>query len=113
MSLTELYRRELSRHQFKTDADQAMAVRELDALRERLLAVPTGARGLRRLLRRAPSQGGGLYLWGSVGRGKTWLVNLFYDSLDFPDRHRCHFHHFMRDVHAGLRAAANKPDPLK
>lgn len=113
MSLIELYRRELSRHQFKSDADQATAVRELDALRERLLAAPGGTRGLRRLLRRAPAAGGGLYLWGSVGRGKTWLVNLFFDSLDLQDKHRTHFHHFMRDVHSGLRAAADRPEPLR
>jgi cell division protein ZapE len=54
----------------------------------------------------------GLYLWGGVGRGKTWLMDLFFDSL--PDKHkqRIHFHRFMARVHASLAAMPNARDPL-
>lgn len=52
-----------------------------------------------------------MYLWGAVGRGKTWLMDLFYESVPGRAR-RLHFHHFMRDVHAGLRRLRGRIDPL-
>jgi cell division protein ZapE len=52
-----------------------------------------------------------VYLWGDVGRGKTWLMDLFYESLPGRAR-RLHFHHFMRDVHASLRRLRGRIDPL-
>jgi cell division protein ZapE len=55
----------------------------------------------------------GLYLWGGVGRGKTWLVDLFFDSLPFEEKQRIHFHRFMQFVHAELRTLHNEVDPLK
>jgi cell division protein ZapE len=55
----------------------------------------------------------GVYLWGEVGRGKTHLMDLFYDSLRFEDRMRSHFYRFMQQVHAGLRTAAGRADPLE
>jgi cell division protein ZapE len=54
----------------------------------------------------------GVYLWGSVGRGKTWLMDIFYQSLPFPERRRRHFHRFMADVHAQLRDLSNQEAPL-
>ena len=54
----------------------------------------------------------GLYVWGSVGRGKTYLMDLFYDSLDFNKRKRSHFYRFMRDVHAELHSLKDVESPL-
>lgn len=54
----------------------------------------------------------GLYLWGSTGRGKTWLADLFYRCLPFPEKLRRHFHRFMADVHGDLQAHASHADPL-
>jgi cell division protein ZapE len=54
----------------------------------------------------------GLYLWGGVGRGKTWLMDIFYDSLPFADKQRLHFHRFMARVHAELRDRQSLQDPL-
>lgn len=44
----------------------------------------------------------GLYLWGSVGCGKTMLMDLFYENCEIPNQHkrRVHFHSFMLDVHS-------------
>lgn len=53
----------------------------------------------------------GLYIWGRVGRGKTWLMDLFQSDLDCPSR-RQHYHHFMRDVHQRLFRLNGVPDPL-
>ena len=59
----------------------------------------------------------GIYLWGKVGRGKTFLMDLFVNSLsssfDTNIAKRQHFHHFMQDVHTGLNELKGKQDPLK
>ncbi len=54
----------------------------------------------------------GLYFWGGVGRGKTFLVDLFYDGLPIQQKYRTHFHRFMRGVHERLREHAGQSDPL-
>jgi cell division protein ZapE len=54
----------------------------------------------------------GLYLWGGVGRGKTMLMDRFYESLRFPRRERIHFYRFMRQVHKELRSVT-RPEPLE
>lgn len=54
----------------------------------------------------------GIYLWGSVGRGKTYLMDLFYQSLTVP-KLRQHFYAFMADVHAQLKKYQGQPEPLK
>ena len=54
----------------------------------------------------------GLYLWGGVGRGKTWLMDLFFDSLPGKEKQRIHFHRFMARVHADLRSMPSTRDPL-
>lgn len=55
----------------------------------------------------------GVYLWGKVGRGKTFLMDLFANSLPDHLYQRQHFHHFMQDVYRQLKAYQGKPDPLK
>jgi cell division protein ZapE len=55
----------------------------------------------------------GLYLWGSVGRGKTFLMDLFYACLPFDDKLRRHFHRFLAGVHEELRTFRHEPDPLE
>lgn len=54
----------------------------------------------------------GLYLYGPVGRGKSMLVNSFFQSLKITDKQRLHYHHFMREVHHCLARHAGKSDPL-
>jgi cell division protein ZapE len=96
--LRERYRRELTERGFSPDAAQCVAVERLEALRGRLEAAygsagqPRG-RWLWPFARRAPLRG--LYLWGAVGRGKTWLMDLFFAALPFTQAQRLHFHHFM------------------
>jgi len=54
----------------------------------------------------------GLYLWGRVGRGKTFLTELFCDAVTTPRKRRVHFHRFMQDIHARLRLLEGERDPL-
>jgi cell division protein ZapE len=114
--LLERYYRELRVRGFSADAAQLTALARLDELRTRLAAAPASVptTWLAALLGpRARPPERGLYLWGGVGRGKTWLMDLFYASLPFPERRRRHFHRFMHDVHAELRALRNERAPLE
>lgn len=54
----------------------------------------------------------GLYMWGGVGRGKTWLMDMFYQSLPGERKQRLHFHRFMLRVHEELTALQGQSDPL-
>jgi cell division protein ZapE len=106
---------------FRSDAAQLAAVEHLDGLRNRLVAAHTASNSspLRRWLgslmgsssTQEPERG--LYLWGGVGRGKTWLMDMFFDSLPFPDKRRRHFHRFMHDVHTELKGLQNRESPLE
>jgi cell division protein ZapE len=111
--LKALYKHALATHQYHADKAQQQALAQFETLRARLLAAAPATFSLLRRLRGKPMVAGGLYLWGDVGRGKTWLMDLFYDSLGDLPRVRLHFHHFMRDVHAELARLKRQREPLR
>ena len=98
----------------RIDADPAQRaiVEKLDKLAERLEAHRLARKGsaLGWLFGRKEPQDPirGLYLWGSVGRGKTMLVDLFHDSLRVQRKRRAHFHAFMADVHRRIHECRQK-----
>ncbi|HAI97868.1 MAG: cell division protein ZapE [Cycloclasticus sp.] len=55
----------------------------------------------------------GVYLWGGVGQGKTYLMDIFFDALPFKEKQRTHFHRFMQKVHQQLSTIKNVEDPLQ
>jgi cell division protein ZapE len=105
----------------EADAAQIAAAARLDALALALRAAHAGGglpgplRQLRRLLRGAAPTAAqrGIYLWGGVGRGKTYLMDLFHSALDAPWVRRTHFYRFMRDVHTELQAVRRRANPLR
>jgi len=114
------YQRDLQQENFSRDAAQQHAVDKLEALYHQLLSSAPSQRGWRGLLCRwrlrrgasaAPPRG--LYFWGGVGRGKTYLMDMFYDSLPFAEKRRLHFHRFMRQVHRRLTALQGEENPLE
>jgi cell division protein ZapE len=117
--LRALYAQQLVERGFQADPLQAAIVARLDDLRQRLIAAREADSSLVR--RWFGALGGkstaqpvrGLYLWGGVGRGKTWMMDLFFQSLPFPERRRRHFHRFMHDVHAELKAFQQREAPLE
>lgn len=123
-----LYRQLLAGEDYQADAVQAAAIEQLDQLYHQLLArraetsAAADAGGLlgrlgKKLLgkpiveRRPPLRG--LYMWGGVGRGKTWLMDLFYRSLPEERKLRLHFHRFMLRVHEEMISLQGHQDPLE
>ena len=103
------YRRRVDRGEISADAAQARAVEALERLhRDLLRATPhRGWRGkVAKLAGKRSAPVRGLYLWGGVGRGKTFMMDLFFNTLPFPDKRRQHFHRFMATVHERLKATA-------
>lgn len=99
------YQAQMASGQISFDESQQQAVELLEQLHQKLLAQPS-------LLRLKRTRIKGLYLWGKVGRGKTFLMDLFVASLPKAMCKRQHFHHLMQDVHSQLKACAGRPEPL-
>lgn len=70
-------------------------------------------KGIFGFLKAKPTVPKGLYMWGGVGRGKTWMMDMFYDALTNDRKMRQHFHHFMQRVHRELNKLQGKSDPLE
>lgn len=118
MQPSAAYQRDLKKHAFVADPAQKQAVDALQRLYDDLMADRYTRRMiLGRLYRRITGSDKkpvrGLYIWGGVGRGKTWLMNLFYEALPFDDKLRLHFHHFMIVVHEKLADLAGVKNPLQ
>jgi cell division protein ZapE len=98
------------------DPAQQGALAELDRIHDALLASADTDHGfVRRLFTRirTPKPVRGLYLWGGVGRGKTFLTELLFETLPIARKRRLHFHRFMAEIHARLRALRQQRDPLR
>ena len=106
----ERYAADLQRPDFSADAAQAAAIDALQKIYEELIANPPKRRfGRTRLPWPAVP---GLYMWGGVGRGKTYLMDAFFDGLPFRRKRRTHFHRFMLDVHERRKHYPDQRDPL-
>jgi cell division protein ZapE len=114
MTPLERYQADLKRPDFFYDAAQENAVRHLQRLYDELVADSEASSGLLGKLfgkkRQAPVKG--LYFWGGVGRGKTYLVDTFFDALPFERKMRTHFHRFMKRVHEEMRTLKGEKNPL-
>ena len=104
----------VSANELKPDADQLKAVRALARVQDELEAVPPRGSTIWRFLRKKPDPARGLYLWGGVGRGKSMLMDLFFDTVQVRRKKRVHFHEFMLDIHARLKVEREKElgDPI-
>ena len=116
--LRQAYERLLRERGLVADARQREVLEHLARLAD-LLAAGTPVSPLRRALARrfprafALRSPRGIYLWGAVGRGKSWLMDLFFNYASTPQRLRSHFHHFMHDVHVALAAIKGRARPLE
>ncbi len=124
LSPTSRYQQALNEGTHQPDDVQRDAVNRLNSIYQNLTTEPTETAqtsGLKaafgRLLGKKEPQTvppvRGLYMWGGVGRGKTWLMDMFYQSLPGTRKQRLHFHRFMLRVHEELTALQGHSDPLE
>ncbi|HBL7015887.1 TPA: cell division protein ZapE [Serratia marcescens] len=118
------YQQALDAGEYQADEVQRRAVTQLDRIYQALRQKPAAsapAGGLRGKLSRLLGKGGdtapqrpvqGLYMWGGVGRGKTWLMDMFFHSLPGDRKMRLHFHRFMLRVHEELTELQGRENPL-
>lgn len=111
------YERRVRDGEIAPDAHQENAAHALQAVHDALVAARPAPRGWRKrladLVGRSRQPVRGVYLYGPVGRGKTFLMDLFFDNLPFEDKRRQHFHRFMNAIHAGLKRFREHADPLE
>lgn len=117
MTPWERYQQDLKRQDFLRDAAQEDAVRRLQSLYDKLVDAESQRDKLMVRFRRKLHRGfetpvKGLYFWGGVGRGKTYLMDTFFESLPFERKMRVHFHRFMQRVHRELRTLKGEKNPL-
>ncbi len=112
LDVVSLYQRHLARRGFVSDPSQWRAVEHLQRLFEEWTTYKARRNNaLKRLLVKPPLPKG-VYLWGGVGRGKSFLMDSFYLCLPLVRKRRVHFHHFMREIHRELHELKGTEDPL-
>ncbi len=121
MTPKQRYEADLQREDFFADEAQASAVGQLEALYHRLQVsdiepVEVKERWWKRFkpeVQQVATPPKGLYFWGGVGRGKTYLMDTFYECLPTERKMRAHFHRFMHRVHHELQQHSGQADPLE
>ncbi len=119
MSPRERYQQDLQSGVIQPDATQAKTMEAFEALylqlmerEQRSWLAAIGKQLSSLLFSSGHNSIKGLYLWGGVGRGKTYLMDIFFESLPFQQKMRTHFHRFMKRVHAELKTLKNQTNPL-
>lgn len=109
------YQQDLLKDSFSHDDAQERAVQSLQRVYDELIASQAPTTGIGKWLPFLGSKSKavqGLYLWGGVGRGKTYLMDTFFDALPTERKLRAHFHRFMHQLHADLDDLKGQRDPL-
>lgn len=110
------YQKDLKRKDFSHDPAQENAIKTLQVLYDRILESVNSEQAfwqkLKKWLKGNNQYIEGVYFWGGVGRGKTYLMDVFFQSLPIEQKLRSHFHHFMQFVHRELKDIAGTTDPL-
>lgn len=112
MTPSALYQEKCATGAIQYDALQWKVMQHFDALQSALIDEVAKRNGLFSVLRKHHTIQG-LYLWGGVGIGKTFLLDCFYNTLPFANKHRIHFHAYMRQIHAGLKRHQGEANPLE
>lgn len=112
MTPIDYYRDQCAKNIIVEDPEQLALLAQFQWVYENLLTEHRRRKGIKSLLRK-PRLVTGLYVWGGVGIGKTFLLDCFYHCLPFPQKMRMHFHSFMQMIHQKLKAYQGQKDPLQ
>jgi len=107
---SDIYQAHLQKNLFQQDQQQVDILKSFDALFSALISKKSFFSEVLRSTRDVPPLG--IYLWGGVGIGKTFLMDCFYNALTTVKKRRIHFHHFMQEVHAELQRHSGSINPL-
>ncbi len=110
--VVSLYRQSLARRGFVSDAAQWRAVRRLQRLYDEWTAYKARRDTAWKRMLVKPPLPKGVYLWGGVGRGKSFLMDSFYRCVPLVRKRRVHFHHFMREIHREMGEVKGTEDPI-
>ncbi len=115
MNMTPLqrYQAAIATDEFNHDPIQEKAMTYLDGVYHQLIENSKEKKGLFAFFNSQPVPPKGLYMWGGVGRGKTWMMDMFFESVPLQRKMRMHFHHFMQRVHKELNKLQGSSDPLE
>ena len=97
---------------FQADPAQMQAVERLQSLYESLVSFKSDRSSTLKRMLKSPTLPRGVYFWGGVGRGKSFIMDCFFAAVPYKRKKRIHFHAFMHQIHAELREHAGKADPL-
>ncbi|MBF7684535.1 AFG1 family ATPase [Acinetobacter sp. B10A] len=106
-----VYQQAIDEGKVTSDRVQKKAIDALDVLWHQLVAEEKSSKTIFSFFRKKQIPQG-VYMWGGVGRGKTWLMDLFFESLPLKRKMRLHFHHFMQYVHQQLNQRVGQQNPL-
>ena len=107
-TLPEILSDRVARGDIKHDALQTALAEALEPLRAWLEEHGPRKSGLKALFSRPPKPPKGVYLWGGVGRGKSMMMDLFFNATDLGAKRRVHFHAFMQEAHKAMHLARQK-----
>jgi len=113
MNVAEFYEHTLSERGFTADEAQQRAVDRLQQAYDEWVVFNSKRQNVFMRILRDPPVPRGLYMWGGVGRGKSFLMDSFYSVVPLEKKTRVHFHEFMRSVHRQLDELKNIADPLE
>ncbi|MCK0508257.1 cell division protein ZapE [Aromatoleum anaerobium] len=111
--MLDAYEAQLKARGYKSDPEQRAAVQRLQQLYTELIGFKAARRGTLRKLLARPRMPRSVYFWGGVGRGKSFLMDCFFDAVPYQRKRRVHFHAFMQEVQNDLKNFNDAPDPLQ
>lgn len=111
--MLEAYEAQLRSRGYTSDPEQRAAAQRLQQLYSDLIGFKAARRGTLRKIFSRPALPRSVYFWGGVGRGKSFLMDCFFDAVPYQRKRRVHFHAFMQEVQNDLKNFNNEPDPLQ
>jgi len=111
--MIDAYKAALAERGYSPDPAQESAVKRLQALYTDLLGFKVARQSFLKKYVFKPEQPRSVYFWGGVGRGKSFLMDCFYESVPYTRKRRVHFHAFMQEVQNDLKSLNHLPDPLQ